>query len=364
MLLLDRWWYLLVGMAITIVLCLIVVRWPLAWKLARNFSDSIQNSHSGLTSRVGGFPIVLASTVVYSLYVFRGGALSDKTYIVLLGLSCFIFIVGFLEDLISHIRPFYRVLGVCLFTVLGGFQLGWLDKLNIDLIDPYIAEWPLLAASITIFGVVGLTNSFNLIDGLNGLCSGTALIIYAVLIYLAKRLGLEEFVFFYQLLFFCLLGFFICNFPFGKIFLGDGGALFLGFAIAQGCIFLNSIDSPLSSWVFVLSCIYPIWETVFSFGRRIVRKKKWSLADRKHLHQLIYDWMLPGTDEHHSVKRNARAASVCLAFPLVSGVLSIVFYDNSLALKFACIALISVYLLLYFFLSKKISRRSVTIADS
>ena len=349
----DRWWYLLLGMVITFVICLIVIGWPLPWKLARNFSDNIQNSHGGLICRVGGFPIALAAILVYGLYVFRGETSSDKTYIVILGLSCFVFLVGFLEDLTSHIRPFYRVLGVCLFGVLGGFQLGWLDKLNIVLIDPYITEWPLLAASITIFGVVGLTNSFNLIDGLNGLCSGTALIIYAVLIYLAKRLGLEEFVFFYQLLFFCLLGFFICNFPSGKIFLGDGGALFLGFVIAQGCIFLNSIDSPLSSWVFVLCCIYPIWETVFSFGRRIVQKKRWSVADRRHLHQLIYDWMSPGTDEHHSVKRNARASSVCLVFPLVSGALSIVFYDNSLALKFACIALISVYLFLYFFLSKK-----------
>jgi hypothetical protein len=74
--------------------------------------------------------------------------------------------------------------------------------------------------------------------------------------------------------------------------------------------------------------------------------------------------MSPGTGEHQSVKRNARAASICLVFPLVSGVLSIVFYDNSLALKVACIALISVYLLLYFLFSKKISKRGVKIAES
>lgn len=353
-----------IGLVSGFLISLIIIYLSAFFFPLRETVTGVQNSHQHATNRFGGVAICLAVTLVI---VCRKRLEIDEFPIeiqLLFFFSCFALGVGFLDDVVGHIRPVIRILLIILVAYYAGAYLGWLEKVNIDILDSYVQNNRVVACAITIFAVVGLTNSFNLIDGLNGLCGGTTIIIICVLIFLARILGLHEFVIFYEMLIFCILGFLVCNFPFGKIFLGDGGAYFLGFLIAQSCIFLNSIDGPISSWVFVLACIYPIWETLFAFSRRLVKRKKWTVADRGHLHQLIYDSMSPAKGEYHSIKRNAVAASICLIFPTASGALCVAFYDHSLALKVACIGFISVYLLLYFFLSKKISKRGVAIMDN
>lgn len=357
-LLTSRMPYFLFGLILTVILCGVTSKLSARYRKSRNLIN-VQNSHEGSISRFGGLTVVISTIAVFILFYPRSQFVDHESVFLVLIFSCAVFLIGFIEDIVGHIRPRFRILGVTVVAATAGFYLGWLDSVNIDVIDDLVAENYLLAATITVFGVVGLTNSFNLIDGLNGLCVGTTLVIVFVLIYLANVMELNRFVFFYTILFFCSVGFFICNFPYGKIFLGDGGAYFLGFAIAQGCILLNSAESPLSSWVFILVAIYPIWETIFSFSRRIIQGKKWSKADREHMHQRVYDFLRSRKQGGQSVGLNATASLICLIFPITSGALSIAYYGNSYALKLACLSLITVYMVIYVFLGKKLRELSI-----
>jgi UDP-N-acetylmuramyl pentapeptide phosphotransferase/UDP-N-acetylglucosamine-1-phosphate transferase len=86
-----------------------------------------------------------------------------------------------------------------------------------------------------------------------------------------------------------VLGFFVWNFPAGLIFLGDGGAYFLGFHAAEVALLLL-VRKPQVSLLFpLLVCIYPVTETLFSvYRRRVLRSLPPSMPDGIHLHSLIY----------------------------------------------------------------------------
>jgi UDP-N-acetylmuramyl pentapeptide phosphotransferase/UDP-N-acetylglucosamine-1-phosphate transferase len=85
-----------------------------------------------------------------------------------------------------------------------------------------------------------------------------------------------------------LLGFMVLNYPFGKIFLGDGGAYLTGFWLAQCSVLLLMRNPSVSTWSVLLVCFYPVWETAFSMYRRhFVHKVSSGEADMQHLHHLM-----------------------------------------------------------------------------
>jgi UDP-N-acetylmuramyl pentapeptide phosphotransferase/UDP-N-acetylglucosamine-1-phosphate transferase len=84
------------------------------------------------------------------------------------------------------------------------------------------------------------------------------------------------------------VGFMLLNFPFGKIFMGDGGAYLLGFWLAECAVLLLARNPDVSTWTVLLSCLYPVWETAFSMYRRnIVRKVSSGKPDMVHWHHLM-----------------------------------------------------------------------------
>ena len=86
-----------------------------------------------------------------------------------------------------------------------------------------------------------------------------------------------------------LIGFLLLNFPKGKIFLGDGGAYFIGFSLATISLLLIYSHQDISVFYPLCLLIYPVWEVLFSiYRRKIVKKVKSTSADKMHLHQLIY----------------------------------------------------------------------------
>ncbi|MBZ4644097.1 MAG: undecaprenyl-phosphate alpha-N-acetylglucosaminyltransferase [Deferribacteraceae bacterium] len=108
-----------------------------------------------------------------------------------------------------------------------------------------------------------------------------------------------------------IAGFFIWNYPFGKIFLGDGGAYFIGFTIAVLSVMLVKNHPQVSPWFPLLVVIYPVFETVFSIIRRKFYKKyRIDSPDSHHLHQLIYKRVVPFVfDIHRSEKLMRNSAT-------------------------------------------------------
>ena len=85
------------------------------------------------------------------------------------------------------------------------------------------------------------------------------------------------------------IGFLSLNFPFGKLFLGDGGAYLAGFWVAECAVMLLYRNPEISTWAVLLCCIYPVWETLFSMWRKsVVRKTGMGQPDKLHFHMLIY----------------------------------------------------------------------------
>ncbi len=160
-----------------------------------------------------------------------------------------------------------------------------------------------LAYLITVLWIVGITNAVNLMDGLDGLAAGSTAIMSIALAYVAYihgiRLGAMPVCIAFCAVAAGCIGFLPYNFSPAKTFMGDGGALYLGYMIA-----VLSVISPLKRATFVGAIIpmlvlaVPIFDTVFAMLRRVFRHESIMKADRGHLHHHL---MAAGFGQRRSV---------------------------------------------------------------
>jgi UDP-N-acetylmuramyl pentapeptide phosphotransferase/UDP-N-acetylglucosamine-1-phosphate transferase len=149
-----------------------------------------------------------------------------------------------------------------------------------------------------------------------------------------------------------LLGFFVLNFPAGLIFLGDGGAYFLGFYLAELAILLLHRNPGVSPMFPLLLCIYPVFETLFSiYRRRWLRGRPVGMPDGAHLHSLIYRrfmrWAAHNVTARELVRRNSMTSPYLWLLCSLSVVPAMLFY-NSTPIQAACIVAFAVtYVALY-----------------
>jgi UDP-GlcNAc:undecaprenyl-phosphate GlcNAc-1-phosphate transferase len=146
----------------------------------------------------------------------------------------------------------------------------------------------MLSLPITIFWIVGITNTVNLIDGLDGLAAGISTIAAASLAYVALVNGRMETALVTTIIVGCCLGFLPYNFNPAKIFMGDTGSLFLGFMLAA-----TSIDGSIKGATFlvfaapILALGLPIFDTSFAILRRFMSGRPIMEADKGHLHHRL-----------------------------------------------------------------------------
>ena len=250
--------------------------------------DSPQKYHTVAVPRIGGSAIFLALLV--------GGAvrlLSDWSsgIFMLEILACGLpaFLSGLIEDLTKRINALTRLTACFGSALLAYWILGTtVSSIAIPWIDPILAM-PLIAATLSCLMIAGLTNSYNIIDGFNGLACMVGIITLAAIGYVAFRNNDHTLVFIVVTSIGSILGFFIWNFPRGLIFLGDGGAYLIGFWIGVLSILLIMRNPGVSPWFACLINIYPIFETLFSIWRKkFIKKMSPGMPDGTHLHMLIY----------------------------------------------------------------------------
>jgi UDP-N-acetylmuramyl pentapeptide phosphotransferase/UDP-N-acetylglucosamine-1-phosphate transferase len=248
-------------------------------------TDGVQKFHVHPTTRIGGVAIVIGLLVACFLSPRPVSQLLSSMLIA--GLPAFI--SGFAEDLTKRVSIRERLLS----TMLSGIVACWLTGYSLKHIDIYGVDFLLaylpVSIAFTAFAVAGVANSVNIIDGFNGLAAGTIMICFSAFGFIAWKVGDLELV---QL---CLIfltvgaGFFVINFPFGKIFMGDGGAYLFGFMLAWVAVMLPVRNAGVSVWASLLVCAYPILETGFSIWRRHHRNGHHpGQADSLHLHSLLY----------------------------------------------------------------------------
>jgi len=202
-----------------------------------------------------------------------------------------LFGLGILDDLKDISAKYKFILQICiaLLIALSGIRINSFDGLF------GIAELPISAQyTFTILAIVGITNAFNLIDGIDGLAGGLgfmSLIILGLFLIINgdNNTALVAFA-----LSGGILAFLYFNFNPAKIFMGDTGSLILGFVIAvlsirlmQVNIFAVSSVLPHAP-VFVLGIVFiPVFDTLRVFAVRIWNGKSPFLADKTHIHHLL-----------------------------------------------------------------------------
>ncbi len=273
---------------ITLFICFLL--WLLnkyfSWSFQYNVRESPQTIHTKSVSRMGGLA-VFAPLFLVSFFI--GGNTDDFEMLrKALILSLPVFLVGLIDDIKIHLKPTYRIIAMLPTPLLLFFFLDLqIRDVGLDFFNNLL-NYNFVALIFLCFAVVGMVNAFNIIDGFNGLLASYNLLI-VVNIYLNLNSSVDiKLVFFITALFFTSLGVFLVNFPFGKIFLGDGGAYLLGVLIPIALIkFQQQLD--LSPWYVLVMLIYPTVEVLASIIRRAFFKKASPFnPDALHLHQLVY----------------------------------------------------------------------------
>jgi UDP-GlcNAc:undecaprenyl-phosphate GlcNAc-1-phosphate transferase len=244
--------------------------------------------------RLGGIAIFLAFlmsvtvTFLANLYFPSLGLGSPiRTLLTLLVPATIVFLLGAYDDIFT-VGPYVK------FTVEGVAAtmlfFGGLRILDLPLFfGPRHFGWT-IGLPLTILWVIGITNAFNLIDGLDGLAAGSALfstlVVFCVAVFSNSRLV--------SLLSIALagaiLGFLKFNFNPATIFLGDCGSLFIGFMLSALAL-QGAQKSPtiVAVAIPVVSFGLPILETVLSVLRRLISGRPLFTADREHIHHKLLE---------------------------------------------------------------------------
>lgn len=313
---------LLAAFLVSAVINLFLVRFSfLHVKLTGDWASGPQKLHHGLVPRVGGLGVLLGVAGGGIVLYFQPEARNPELVFLFLLVALPAFVAGFGEDLFNRIPPRIRLLSALISGALGFVILhAAIRRIGVPGVDKLLSFWP-LALMLTAFAVAGMSHAINIIDGLNGLSAGVALLILLAFAYVAFKVN--DLAMFHV----CLagagaiLGFLIWNFPGGLLFLGDGGAYLVGVFIAEVAILLVMRNPRVSPWFPMLVVIYPVFETVYSIYRRVfVRGRSPGLADALHLHSLVYrrmlSWMLSSKLEaRRLVERNAM--TTCYLWGLV-----------------------------------------------
>jgi UDP-N-acetylmuramyl pentapeptide phosphotransferase/UDP-N-acetylglucosamine-1-phosphate transferase len=311
-----------------------------------------QNFHSQPVPRIGGLSLI-AGVLAALAWIHTALPQDSKLLWLLMGAALPAFLSGVAEDILKNISPRRRLLSNTLSAGLGIFLLdAVLLKTDIAVVD-FVIQWYPAAVALTLLVVTGVANSVNIIDGFNGLASMCVIFILLALGWVAHQLG-DTFILTAALILAgAVLGFFVWNYPAGLVFLGDGGAYFLGFMVAELSVLLIHRHATVSPLFPLLLCAYPIFETLFSiYRRRIVRGVAAIAPDAIHLHTLIHRRIIRPVRSSANLDRgqntrNSLTSPYLWSLCLMSVIPAIVWWNNTAVLTAFLFLFMASYVLLY-----------------
>jgi UDP-GlcNAc:undecaprenyl-phosphate GlcNAc-1-phosphate transferase len=197
-----------------------------------------------------------------------------------------VLLLGIYDD-IRGANASVKLISLGCITVLFYGLGGRIEGLSIPFVGQVIVH-PLVGFALTLVWVVGITNAFNLIDGVDGLASGSALFSTLVLLINSMIQGQARVTLVTLALAGALAGFLRYNFNPASIFLGDSGSLFVGFLLAalsvQGS---QKASTAVAVAIPVLAFGLPVVDTAVTIGRRLLSGKPVFEGDREHIHHML-----------------------------------------------------------------------------
>ncbi len=311
-----------------------------------------QKSHREATPRIGGLAVVCGLIAAGIAGTLSGVVTAPFLWLMVVALLP-AFLGGFLEDVTRRLGPWLRLL---MTVVSGAIAFVWLDanlyRSDVAWLDAAFRQWPLSLAG-TLLAVAGLAHAMNLIDGYHGLAAGVGTLALLGIAVVAQRVGDAQLASVGFAAAGAYLGFLLLNYPFGKIFLGDGGAYLLGTTLAILSAQLVGRHTGVSPWFPRVLVVYPVWETLFSMLRRATfDRTPIGVADARHLHSLVY--------RHLMGRRNAATALPFWAGQAAMVGLAVAHYDSTADLIAQAYAFIGIYCLLYGAIAWLASREPAT----
>jgi UDP-GlcNAc:undecaprenyl-phosphate GlcNAc-1-phosphate transferase len=318
---------------------------PVARKLAFRYQildmpNSTVKTHKQPTAYLGGMAVLVGflAAVIWAILSAKIKATGSQIQIIsaISGGAILAAVVGLIDD-IKDIRPWQKLLGqaICsLFLIFGNITPNLVPFFNAMNLTVSEEIQTILGYFIVLFFVLAASNSLNLLDGLDGLCTGVTAIItlgFLVLeIHLATWATDPEIdpirIIISMALAGATLGFLIFNHHPARIFLGDAGSILLGFIIASMMI-LFSKENPRWWIASILIFGLPILDTGTALIRRAINNRPLFLSDRGH----IYDQMI---DRGISLKQTVRLNYLLAAMYAVLGIISAVFLRFRYAIVF------------------------------
>lgn len=310
-----------------------------------------QKFHSRVVPRIGGVGIVVGALVATVMAVYR--QLEGWPMLLALGgCGLIAFMAGLIEDFTKRVTPKQRLLA----TIFAAAMAVWVaDAMIVRTGIPGLDSLMLVTGvplMLTLLAVAGVANSVNIIDGFNGLASMCVAIMLAAVAYVAFQVGDVAIMHCALIVLGAVLGFFVWNYPLGLIFLGDGGAYFLGFWVAELGILLVHRNAAVSPFFPLLLCAYPIFETLFTmYRRRVIRGRPVGLPDATHLHSLIYRrlmrWAVGKSDAANLLRRNSMTSPYLWVLCSLSVLPAVLWWNDGKVLSMLLLLFCGAYLALY-----------------
>ena len=310
-----------------------------------------QKFHATPVPRVGGLGIIVGILAAEAALGYYDPE-TARLFGLLLLCALPTFASGLAEDVTKNVSPRRRLLFTAVSALLGVFVIhAVIDHIGFSAIDPLFAmTW--FACIATVFAISGVTNAVNIIDGFNGLAAMCVVMMLGAIGYVAFQVGDHAVLAISLAIAGAVLGFFVWNFPAGLIFLGDGGAYFLGFAVSEVAVLLIHRNRSVSPMFPLLICIYPIFETLFSiYRKKFIRKMSPGVPDGVHLHMLVYKrlmrWMVGRSDAKALTRRNSMTSPYLWCLCMMSVIPAVFLWSNSLELLACITGFALLYVILY-----------------
>lgn len=242
----------------------------------------VRKVHAYPIPRIGGIPVAIAYGVTLLSFPASLPGHASLHWMLLPG-TAMIFLTGLLDDFFN-LKPTYKLLGEMAAAVIAFFSGLRIESIG----DITVPVWIGLPA--TVFWLLLSTNAFNLIDGLDGLCAGVGFIATLTFFGVALIQGNAALQYTTLPLAGALLGFLCHNFHPATMFLGDSGALLIGFLL--GCYGVTSLqNTPALPGLAVplLALAIPLTDVSLAIVRRFLKNRPIFGADQEHMHHRLLD---------------------------------------------------------------------------
>ena len=245
-----------------------------------------RSSHSRLTSRGGGLAMMVPFLLSATAYLLMTGEALTSPAVLLLVLTGGAVLLGWVDDR-QGLAPGVKFAGQAGLAVLLVLACGGIETVPL----PFAGEVSLgvFGGILAVLWAVAFMNVFNFMDGLNGMAAGTAIIAVIAFLFAGAAAQRADLAVVAILLLGALAGFFVLNFPGGRLFMGDSGSHGLAFLLAGLALTGANGEAEQVEFIFLPVIFLPfIFDVSVTLGRRLLRRAPLHQAHKEHLYQQLH----------------------------------------------------------------------------